>query len=620
MIGFCYLGCKPSHVYFSVKGMIMRLFMLFALVLLSACSDSPVNESNSPSTSQAKQVNGASTAYDPEAATGFTEKQGVLSQRYMVAAATPAAARAGEEILAQGGSAIDAAIAVQSMLTLTEPQSSGLGGGGFILYWHAESQRLYTIDARETAPAAATPALFLDAQGKPPESFMEAVTGGRSVGTPGILRGLELAHEKWGELPWSTLFQSTISAAEQGFEVSPRLAKLLAMELSPGLTKMSPGSDYFYPNGQALTTGTVRNNPELAQSLKLIAEQGADAFYRGPIAEKIIAAVQNSPINPGLLSTQDLADYEALVREPVCAEYRVYEVCGMGPPSSGGITVLQILGLLENFPVADWPVNGELASHYFTQASRLAFADRNRYIADSDFVEVPVQQLLNKDYLASRAQLISEHDMGKAQAGTPSELNAQLSYADDQSPEFPNTTHVSIVDAQGNVFSMTSSIEMGFGSGVMAAGFLLNNQLTDFSIIPEQNGKLVANRVQAGKRPRSSMAPMMVFDQQGAPLHAVGSPGGARIINYVAQTLVGLLDWNLDMQSAINLPHVTNLNGVTNLEQGTAMEVLAAPLEARGHTVKVQDLNSGLHGITLRPEGGLYGGADPRREGIATGL
>lgn len=596
----------------------MRLFMLFALLLLTACSNPQVNESNS--SSQASQETGTSKAYDPEAATGFTEKQGVQSQRYMVAAATPAAAKAGEEILAKGGNAIDAAIAVQSMLTLTEPQSSGLGGGGFILYWHAESQRLYTIDAREAAPGAATPALFLDAQGKPPASFMEAVTGGRSVGTPGILRGLELAHDKWGKLPWSALFQSTINAAEQGFEVSPRLAKLLAMELSPGLTKMSPGKDYFYPSGEALSPGTVRNNPELAQSLKLIAEQGADAFYRGPIADKIVAAVQNSSLNPGLLSAEDLANYEAIVREPVCAEYRVYEVCGMGPPSSGGITVLQILGLLENFPVADLPVNGELASHYFTQASRLAFADRNRYIADSDFVEVPVQQLLNKQYLAQRAQLINEQDMGKAQAASPSELNANLSYADDKSPEFPNTTHVSIVDAQGNVFSMTSSIEMGFGSGVMAAGFLLNNQLTDFSIVPEQNGKLVANRVQAGKRPRSSMAPVIVFDQEGQPLHAVGSPGGARIINYVAQTLVGLLDWKLDMQSAINLPHVTNLNGVTNLEQGTAMEALAAPLEARGHTVKVQDLNSGLHGITLRPEGGLYGGADPRREGIATGL
>lgn len=592
----------------------MRLFMLFALVLLSACSDSQVNESNSSSVSPANK------AYDPEAATGFTEKQGVTSQRYMVAAATPAAAKAGEEVLANGGTAIDAAIAVQSMLTLTEPQSSGLGGGGFILYWHAESQRLYTIDARETAPLTATPELFLDAQGQPPASFMDAVTGGRSVGTPGILRGLELAHKNWGQLPWSELFNRTIVAAEQGFEVSPRLAKLLAMELSPGLTKMSPGRDYFYPNGEALSVGTVRKNPELAASLKLIAEQGADAFYQGPIADAIVAAVQNAALNPGQLSKQDLAQYQAVLREPVCAVYRVYEVCGMGPPSSGGMTVLQILGLLENLPMGRLPVNGELAAHYFTQASRLAFADRNRYIADNDFVDVPITQLLNKNYLASRAELIGDNDMGMVKPGTMAELNTHQEYADDKSPEFPNTTHVSIVDAQGNVFSMTSSIEMGFGSGVMAAGFLLNNQLTDFSIVPEQNGKLVANRVQAGKRPRSSMAPMIVFDQHGKPLHAVGSPGGARIINYVAQTLVGLLDWNLDMQSAINLPHVTNLNGVTNLEKGTAIEKLAEPLRARGHTIKVQDLNSGLHGITLRAEGGLYGGADPRREGIATGL
>lgn len=590
----------------------MRLIMLFTLLFLSACSQ--------PRGGDSPSVNGATTAYDPEAATGFTEKQGVTSKQYMVAAATPAAAKAGEAILAQGGSAIDAAIAVQSMLTLTEPQSSGLGGGGFILYWDASDQQLYTIDARETAPQQATAALFLDAQGLPPKSFMDAVTGGRSVGTPGILRGLELAHKKWGKLAWSELFNSTIQAAEQGFEVSPRLAMLLAMELSPGLTKMAPGKDYFYPDGVPLQAGDLRKNPELANSLKRIAEQGADAFYKGSIADAIVAAVQNAPINPGLLSQADMSQYQAVLREPVCSVYRTYEVCGMGPPSSGGITVLQILGLLENFPVHEWDVNGERATHYFTQASRLAFADRNRYIADSDFVEVPVQQLLNKSYLAKRAALINDQDMGPAKPGTPQQLNAALAYADDQSPEFPNTTHVSIVDAEGNVFSMTSSIEMGFGSGVMAAGFLLNNQLTDFSIVPEQNGKLVANRVAPGKRPRSSMSPMIIFDaQQGQPLHAVGSPGGARIINYVAQTIVGLLDWDLDMQSAINLPHVTNLNGVTNLEKGTAMEAIAEPLRARGHSVKVQDLNSGLHGITLLSNGELYGGADPRREGIATG-
>lgn len=590
----------------------MRILWVFTLLTLSACSYQQGEQHNQ--TEVPKPV-ASQAAYDPEAATGYNAKQGATAQRFMVAAATPAAAEAGKAILAQGGSAIDAAVAVQSMLTLTEPQSSGLGGGGFILYWHAESQQLFTIDARETAPQAATPELFLDAQGQPPESFMAAVTGGRSVGTPGILRGLELAHQKWGKLPWSNLFSSTIDTAQQGFRVSPRLARLLAIELSPGLTQMAPGKDYFYPNGEPLAAGTLLKNPELANSLEQIAKHGADAFYKGPIADAIVQAVQNAPVNPGLLSKQDLADYQAVVRQPVCAEYRVYEVCGMGPPSSGGLTVLQILGILENFPLAQWPANSEQAVHYFSQASRLAFADRNRYMADSDFVDVPVRQLLNKPYLAKRAALISERDMGTAEAGTL----AELSYANDQSPEFPNTTHVSIVDAEGNVFSMTSSIEMGFGSGVMAAGFLLNNQLTDFSIVPEVQGKLVANRVEAGKRPRSSMSPMMVFDAQGQPLHAVGSPGGARIINYVAQTLVGLLDWNLDMQAAINLPHVTNLNGVTSLEKGTAIEELAAQLRERGHTIKVQDLNSGLHGITLQPEGGLYGGADPRREGIATG-
>ncbi|RZQ56894.1 gamma-glutamyltransferase [Pseudidiomarina tainanensis] len=581
----------------------MRYLMLFAAVAISACSDvAPTNVDKT-------------TALDPEASTGFVEKSGVSASNYMVAAATPAAAKAGETVLAAGGSAIDAAVAVQAMLTLTEPQSSGLGGGGFMLYWDADEQKLYTIDARETAPLAATPELFLDAQGKPPKQFMDAVTGGRSVGTPGILRGLEMAHQRWGNLAWSELFAETIDRAEQGFVVGERLQKLLELKLSPGLLEMAPGNAYFYPNGQALQAGSLKQNREYAQTLKVIAEQGADAFYRGDIAKEIVSAVQNSSINPGKLTLDDLASYDAIIREPVCAEYRVYEVCGMGPPSSGGLTVLQILGILENFPVNEWEVNSENAVHHFTQASRLAFADRNRYIADSDFVDVPVTELLNKNYLRERAALIQTRDMGKAQAG----VFSQYSYANDQSPEFPNTTHVTIVDAEGNVFSMTSSIEMGFGSGVMAAGFLLNNQLTDFSIVPEVNGELVANRVEAGKRPRSSMSPMMIFNAAGEPIHAVGSPGGARIINYVAQTLVGLLDWNLDMQAAIDLPHVTNLNGVTSLERGTAIEQLADTLRQRGHEVKVQDLNSGLHGISLLSDGTLYGGADPRREGIAVG-
>lgn len=553
---------------------------------------------------------------EPEAATGVVDKQAVYASEYMVAAATPQAAAAGRAILADGGSAIDAAIAVQAMLTLTEPQSSGIGGGAFILYWDAAQERLYTIDAREKAPAMADEKLFLNANGEPPEDFWDAVVGGRSVGAPGVLRGLEVAHNRWGDRPWKELFSATIEAAEEGFEVSQRLQMLLEMDLNPGLRKLSPAKEYFYPDGEALQAGTLKQNPELAWALRLVAEQGADAFYRGPIAEKVVTAVQTSELAPGLLTLEDLANYQAVVREPVCNAYRIYTVCGMGPPSSGGLTVLQVLGILENFPVAQWQPASKEAAHHFTQASRLAFADRNRYIADSDFVTVPVQDMLKKSYLASRARQIGNRDLAHAEPG----IFANYAFADDRSPEFPNTSHISIVDAEGNAVSMTTSIEMGFGSSVMASGFLLNNQLTDFSLQPQVNGELIANRVQGGKRPRSSMSPTMVFDAEGDDLlHVVGSPGGARIINYVAQTLLGVLDWNMNMQQAIDQAHVTNLNNYTALEEDTEMADLAKALKAMGHNVRVTGLNSGLHGISILPNGQLLGGADPRREGVALG-
>lgn len=553
---------------------------------------------------------------EPEAATGVVDKQAVYASEYMVAAATPQAAAAGRAILADGGSAIDAAIAVQAMLTLTEPQSSGIGGGAFILYWDAAQERLYTIDAREKAPAMADEKLFLNANGEPPEDFWDAVVGGRSVGAPGVLRGLEVAHNRWGDRPWKELFSATIEAAEEGFEVSQRLQMLLEMDLNPGLRKLSPAKEYFYPDGEALQAGTLKQNPELAWALRLVAEQGADAFYRGPIAEKVVTAVQTSELAPGLLTLEDLANYQAVVREPVCNAYRIYTVCGMGPPSSGGLTVLQVLGILENFPVAQWQPASKEAAHHFTQASRLAFADRNRYIADSDFVTVPVQDMLKKAYLASRARQIGNRDLAHAEPG----IFANYAFADDRSPEFPNTSHISIVDAEGNAVSMTTSIEMGFGSSVMASGFLLNNQLTDFSLQPQVNGELIANRVQGGKRPRSSMSPTMVFDAEGDDLlHVVGSPGGARIINYVAQTLLGVLDWNMNMQQAIDQAHVTNLNNYTALEEDTEMADLAKALKAMGHNVRVTGLNSGLHGISILPNGQLLGGADPRREGVALG-
>lgn len=556
-------------------------------------------------------------AFDPEAETGRTVNEITYANNYMVSAANPTAVDAGLAVLREGGSAIDAAIAVQAMLTLVEPQSSGIGGGAFIIYWDNADKQLHTIDARETAPMAATPELFLDQDGTAPR-WLEAVVGGRSVGTPGVMRGLELAHQEWGRLPWQRLFNESIAQAEQGFTVSARLAQLIKMEINPGLANMPVARDYFFPNGKPLQAGDLLKNTELAATLRAMAEQGADALYTGDIAEDIVAAVQNAAIQPGVLALNDLERYQPVFRDPVCGPYRVYTICSMGPPSSGGITMVQTMALLEPFELHTLDGNSEEALHFFTQASRLAFADRNRYIADEDFVEVPMAALLAPEYIAERVALIGGIDMGHAEAGTIE----QLLRADDQSPEFPNTSHISIIDQYGNAVSMTTTIEMGFGSTVMVRGFLLNNQLTDFSLVPEVDGVLVANRVEPGKRPRSSMSPAIVFDEDGELLHVVGSPGGPRIINYVTQTMIGLLDWNMNMQEAIDMPRITNMNGVTSLEAGTAIESYQEILEARGHNVEVRALNSGLHGITLRKaqtEYRLEGGADPRREGAAKG-
>lgn len=570
---------------------------LFSALLASACT--PANNERE--------------AFEPEAATGLAENQVVYAGNYMISAANPYAVDAGLAILREGGTAIDAAVAVQAMLTLVEPQSSGIGGGAFVLYWDNEAQELHNLDARETAPMAATAELFLDSEGNAPR-WIEAVVGGRSVGTPGVLRGLEAAHQRWGKLTWNRLFVESIALSEQGFEVSPRLAQLLEMEINPGVSQTPVTKDYFFPNGMPLQAGTVKTNQELANTFRSIAEQGADAFYSGAIAEDIVEAVQTNPIAPGLLALEDLTAYEPVWRTPVCGSYRVFEICSMGPPSSGGITMLQTMALLEPFELFELDANGEEALHFFTQASRLAFADRNRYIADTDFVDVPLAALLSPEYIDDRIALIGGTDMGHAEAGALDDLLR----ADDQSPEYPNTSHISIVDQYGNAVSMTTTIEMGFGSAVMTRGFLLNNQLTDFSLVPEVNGVLVANRVEPGKRPRSSMAPAVVFDEDGELLHILGSPGGPRIINYVTQTLIGLLDWDLNMQEAIDLPKITNMNGITSIEAETNLIELQSVFEARGHVIEIRSLNSGLHGISVR-SGRLEGGADPRREGVAKG-
>ncbi|OUR59803.1 gamma-glutamyltransferase [Colwellia sp. 39_35_sub15_T18] len=549
---------------------------------------------------------------EPEAATGYVDKKAVKGNKFMVVAANPYASKAGFSILQQGGSAVDAAIAVELVLALVEPQSSGIGGGTFMLYWDNKKQKMTTFDGRETAPAAATSELFLDKQRKPLK-WIDAVVGGRAVGVPSMMATLKKAHDKYGKLAWPVLFEQAITLAEHGFVVSPRLEKLLGMNFNPGIHTLPEINQYFFPNGKSVKAGDLLVNKKLAKVFRSIAKDGIEVFYKGWIAEKIVEKVQNSAISPGLLTMKDMAAYQVKEREPVCGSYREYNVCGMAPPSSGGIAVIQMLAQLQRFDLAQYQPNDAQAMHLYTQSARLAFADRNRYIADADFVSVPTKGLISPEYMAKRAALINpKKDMGRAVSGVP---EGALALADDSAIERPSTSHFSIVDEQGNAVSMTSSIENGFGSALMVEGFILNNQLTDFSLAPKQNGHWVANRVQANKRPRSSMAPMMVFNKDNSLKLLVGSPGGSRIINYVAQNIIGVLDWQLDPQQAANLPHVTNRNHITTLERGTPAELLKPALEAKGHKVQLRDLNSGVHAIEVT-KNGLIGGADPRREGL----
>jgi len=554
----------------------------------------------------------------PEAATGVTHKNAVEGHKFMVVAANPLAAQAGFEVLKAGGSAADAAVAVQVMLGLVEPQSSGLGGGGLMLYWDAASRQLATIDGRDAAPAAATSELFLGPDGQPLK-FYDAVLGGRSVGVPGALRLLSLVHELHGKLPWAQLFQSSIALAEEGFTVSPRLASLIAVDGGKLLRDPETRAYFLDGEGKPLAAGSTLRNPAFAKTLRQIAEAGPEAFYHGAIARDIAAKVQGVVDNPGSLSTSDIANYRAKLRPPACITYRVYQVCGMGPPSSGGLAVAQTLGILGQTDLGSLKPGSLEAAHLIAEASKLAFADRDLYVADPDFVSVPTRGMLDPSYLMLRAQAL---DRGKAQpvpvrAGNPPWRQA-LELAPDQSPELPSTSHFVIVDADGSVVSMTTSIEDAFGSRLMVDGFLLNNQLTDFSFRPQVDGRPVANRVEPGKRPRSSMAPTIVLGADGRPVLAVGSAGGARIIGHVVKTLVGVLDWKLDIQQAIDLPHVLNRNGKTELEQDTPAAALKPGLEALGHTVDLLEITSGLHGIQIFPDH-LIGGADPRREGAAFG-
>jgi len=551
---------------------------------------------------------------EPEAATGYVEKQAFEAKDYMVVAANPYASWAGKNILEKGGSAIDAAVAVQSMLSLVEPQSSGIGGGAFILYWDNKNKVLHTFDGRETAPKAVNSHWFI--QGNKPMRWIDAVVGGKSVGVPGAVKALEMAQKEFGKLPWNTLFDDTIKTAEDGFKVSPRLAKLVALDYHPGLKTFPASSTYFFPAGLPLKEGTVKKNKKLAKTLKGIAEKGSDYLLKGEVAEKIVKAVNSAEINPGQMTLKDLASYEPVKREPVCGLYHEKRICGMAPPSSGGVNVYQILKMLEGFDLSQYAPDSVEFANLYTQASALSYADREKFIADSDFTNLPFAAMINTAYLERRAESISgDKEWRRKRAGNP---YADANVALGTSMELPNTSHVSIVDKEGNAVSMTTSIEFMFGSGIMVEGFLLNNQLTDFSFSPTKNRFPVPNRAEPGKRPRSAMSPTMVFDKEGNLEVVVGSPGGSRIVSYVAQTLIGVLDFGLDIQQAINLPKITNRNDYTALEKGTPIAELEAPLKALGHNVKVVDLNSGLHGIQFK-SGKLIGGADPRREGIAVG-
>ncbi|EXI78988.1 MAG: Gamma-glutamyltranspeptidase precursor [Candidatus Accumulibacter appositus] len=591
--------------------------LLVSASLAAACS-------HAPSTPLAS---GASAAglYQPEGTSGPSVQTGWSGQRFAVATAHPMASNAGLEILQAGGSAVDAAIAAQLVLTLVEPQSSGIGGGAFLM--HYDGREIVAFDGRETAPAGVSERLFMKADGKP-MAFREALVGGRAVGVPGTVRMLEMAHAEYGRLPWSRLFAPAITLAEEGFPLGLRLYTLLKTERD--LRKDPKAGPYFYErDGQPHAVGTILRNNELAAVLRRIAGEGSKAFYEGEVAQAVVERVRNHPDNPGQLSLADMAGYQAKRRKPLCATYepravlppRSYRICGFPPPSSGEITIVQILGILDRTRAPFLGFEDPLWMHYYTEASRLAFADRAKYIADPDFVAAPAgswDSLIRPDYLAERARLIGPQSMKVAKAGSPAPLSASLAPMPEQL-EY-GTSHISVVDADGNAVAMTSSIEDAFGARQMVRGFLLNNELTDFSFLPsDSSGTPIANRVEPGKRPRSSMSPTLVFDNEsGELLMSGGSPGGAMIIHYTAKLLYGTLNWGLTPQEAINLPNFGSLNGPTLIEEQRFPPGFVDALHARGHTVREIGLSSGLQAIQKR-QGGYLGGADPRREGRVMG-
>jgi gamma-glutamyltranspeptidase / glutathione hydrolase len=612
----------------------LRVLLVAAFAsFVTACG----NDDNSAAFTPAPE----GTFLPPTPPAGFTAKSISYANRDMVSAANPLAVDAGVAILAEGGSAVDAAIAVQMVLNLVEPQSSGIGGGAFLIHHDAAAQKTLAYDGRETAPAAATGDLFI--RNGTPLGFAAAVDGGLSVGTPGLVRMLEDAHKAHGKLPWARLFAAAIKLSDDGFAISPRLSASIAGSAARIKAQGEPINSYFLnADGTAKAAGTLLKNPDFAATLRTLSTGGAAAFYGGPIAQDMVNKVKTHPTNPGRLELSDLAGYQAKVRAPLCGDYRtLYVVCGMPPPSSGAIAVLQTLGILNNFNLSQFAPNSVDHIHLVSEAYRLAYADRARYVADSDFVNVPVGGLVDPVYLRNRSAIINmDRSMGVPVAGIPA--GAPSMGGLDASADLPATSHMAIIDKDGNAVSMTTTIESGFGSLQMVRGFLLNNELTDFSFTErDAAGALIANRVQPGKRPRSSMSPTIVFNRAGQVEMVVGSPGGSNIIQYVVKALVGVIDYNMDMQQAINLSNYgAQTTATTTLERGSLAAAAEEGLKAKGHTVALADINSGLHGIVVNgtrsaagyiggttigafsrgPDAGKYaGGADPRREGVARG-
>lgn len=554
----------------------------------------------------------------PEAVTPLLKGNSAKGSKIMVVTAHPEATRIGYEVLKGGGSAADAAVAVQLVMGLVEPQSSGLGGGGFALYYDAKTKQVHTYDGRETAPKSAGRYLFVDEGGKPME-FYKAAVGGRAVGTPGTVRLLETLHRKFGVKPWRDLFSPAITLAEQGFTVTPRLAALVDFDYDH-LTATTATRLYYMPDAATpIKAGTMLGNPVYANTLRSIALNGPKAFYEGPIAESIVKVVREFPGNPGLLSLEDLQNYKVIERKSICGKYRAYMICTAGEPTSGGLVILSALGILENFNLAAMGENNPQAWNLIMEASRLAFADRNEYMGDPGFIQSPGEMLIDPAYLKSRAALIAPNKVEtKVQAGMPAAWKKFLPKpaAEPVYPKPPGTTHFCIVDAKGNMVSMTSSVEDTFGSRLMVEGFMLNNQLTDFSFIPEIDKKQVANRVEGGKRPRSSMAPIIVFDPQGAPYLVMGSAGGSAIPGYMIERLVALIDWKKDLQGALAMPNIIHRGPMVEMEPDAF--ALEQPLRDLGHPLEVKDLNSGLTAIQFGG-GQMTGAADPRREGTAMG-